>query len=109
MLYYINGLATFRLLRLSGDIALNPGPGKLARDDVDQNCRWKYPCGECTKPVKNNQNGNLCSECSKWFHVMCIGMSVEIFRSYYLSHPDENWLCCMCALPALSDSYFEDC
>ena len=96
MLYYTNGLATFRLLRLSGDVESNPGPEKSTRDGVKQNSRWRYPCGECTKPVKNNQNGILCSKCSKWFHIKCIGMSVEMFRSYYLPHSDENWLCCTC-------------
>jgi hypothetical protein len=33
-----------RLLILSGDIALNPGP-------------VKYPCGKCSKPVRKNQKG----------------------------------------------------
>ena len=67
-LYYPNSLSTFRLLKLSGDIEINPGP---SRPPTGRNQRWKYPCGECLKPVKNNQNGVLCGSCSQWFHVKC--------------------------------------
>ena len=104
-LYYPNSLSTFRLLKLSGDIELNPGP---SRPPTGRNQRWKYPCGECLKPVKNNQNGVLCASCSQWFHVKCIGMSLSMFNSFYLVHTEEEWTCTACALPSLSDSFFEN-
>ena len=41
---------------LSGDISPNPGPGK-------KSCKPKYPCKECGKQVKSNQDAILCSSC----------------------------------------------
>jgi Zn finger protein HypA/HybF involved in hydrogenase expression len=40
-----------RILLLSGDISTNPGP-------------IKYPCGKCSKPVKRNQRGIYCEDCT---------------------------------------------
>ena len=45
------------LLLYCGDVELNPGP------------QWKYPCGICRKPDKQNQQGIQCDECQTWFHV----------------------------------------
>ena len=45
------------LLLLGGDIKVKP----------EHN--WKFPCGICLKPVKKNQAGIQCGECSNWFHV----------------------------------------
>jgi hypothetical protein len=42
-----------RILLLSGDISTNPGP-------------VKYPCGKCSKPVKRNQRGIYCEDCTYW-------------------------------------------
>lgn len=46
---------------LSGDISPNPGPGK-------KSCEPKYPCKECGKQVKSNQDAMLCSSCGMWSH-----------------------------------------
>ena len=39
------------ILLLSGDISTNPGP-------------VKYPCRKCSKPVKRNQRGIYCEDCT---------------------------------------------
>lgn len=73
---------------------LNPGPV------------YKYPCGTCEKPVKSNQMGLLCSGCSNWFHIKCQDvLPTKYARLFDL--PDEPWICLTCALPQLSDSYFD--
>ena len=48
-----------------GDIHLNPGP-------------IKFPCKECGKSVRNNQNAMLCSECGLCIHAKCLNISVDI-------------------------------
>lgn len=48
-----------RLILLSGDISLNPGP-------------VKHPCGKCSKPVRKNQHAIVCDNCTYWFHLKCI-------------------------------------
>ena len=84
---------------MCGDISENPGPGKTKS-------ATKYPCGECRKAVKNNQDAILCACCHKWSHAKCLQISPTIFR-YYLDRPDLDWTCSTCALPPLSDSFFE--
>lgn len=78
-------------LKLSGDIQPNPGP-------------IKYPCKECNKSVRNNQNAILCSECKHWFHAKCLHVSFK----YYLDQPNLDWICPMCSLLRLSDSFFSE-
>lgn len=73
--YYANTVSSyiFRLLIICGDVELNPGPNS---QDNEVKTRWRYPCGECLKPVKSNQNGIRCALCSSWFHVKCIGIYI---------------------------------
>ena len=78
---------------LSGDIHLNPGP-------------TKFPCKECGKSVRKNQNVVLCSECGFWIHATCLNMSSSAFK-YLLDRPTIDWICPICSLPPLSDSFFE--
>ena len=83
---------------LCGDVAINPGPkGKKSM--------LKYPCSECHKAVRNNQNAILCATCGNWSHAKCLNMSRTIFQ-YYLDRPDIEWTCPACALPPLTDSFF---
>ena len=86
--------STFILQRLTvcGDIQSNPGPSK-------------YPCKECAKAVRNNQNAILCCECKYWIHAKCLGMSIPAFN---LDRPDLEWACPTCSLPRLNDSFFND-
>ena len=65
-LYYPNSIKTFRLIAVSGDVELNPGPGKETTrtntNTKEKKHRCKYPCRDCLKPVRNNQNTILCTE-----------------------------------------------
>ena len=89
-----------RDLLACGDVSVNPGPRKLKTAP-------KYPCNECQRAVRNNQDAILCSGCNKWSHAKCLHMSRTIFR-YYLDKPDLEWTCATCALPPLSDSFFAE-
>ena len=82
-----------RRLERCGDIHLNPGP-------------IKFPCKECEKSVRNNQNAMLCSECGcLWIHAKCLNMSTSTFK-YFLEWPTIDWICPLCSLPRLGDSFF---
>ncbi|CAH3036625.1 unnamed protein product, partial [Pocillopora meandrina] len=83
-----------------GDISSNPGPAK-GKD------KPKFPCGECSKPVRKNQDAILCSSCDTWSHAKCLKLTVTGFK-YYLQHPDLEWTCAFCSLPKLSDSFFDE-
>jgi len=65
----------------------NPGPGKSKPLP-------KYPCGECYKAVRNNQDAILCVGCNKWSHAIykCLQMSDTVFQ-YYLRKPDIELTC----------------
>ena len=64
VLYTAKGASRFNLERdllLCGDVATNPGPkGKKSIS--------KYPCSECHKAVRNNQDAILCATCGNWSH-----------------------------------------
>lgn len=66
-----------------------------------------YPCSECQKAVRNNQDAILCATCGNWSHAKCLNMSRTTFQ-YYLDQPDIEWTCPACALPQLTDSFFEE-
>lgn len=98
LLYTATGVGTFQAQRLliSGDVSPNPGPRRKPT---------KYPCGECSKSVRSNQDAILCSECNTWSHARCLNMSNWTFQ-YYLNNPSVDWICSFCALPKFSDSFF---
>ena len=101
--YTSKGTSSFNLMTdvlVCGDIQANPGPRKTKLSP-------KYPCSECEKPVRNNQDAILCAGWNKWSHAKCLLMSHTIFQ-YYLSMPDIEWTCSSCALPPLSDSFFAE-
>lgn len=83
--YDVDGARSFHLIKLSGDIHPNPGPPKRG---------IKYPCGECHRNVRSNQDSILCSDCHRWFHVKCIGMRKHIFN--YLEQHHLDWECSFC-------------
>ena len=79
-----------RRIALSGDIQINAGPvGKRVP---------KYPCKECNKNVRNNQDALLCAVCNSWSHAKCLGMSKATFQ-YHLDNSDSDWTCFRCSLP----------
>ena len=56
--------ANYWLLLLAGDVEINPGP-------------VRFLCTVCQKPVKRNQRGTECSNCTHWTHAKCGGISPE--------------------------------
>ena len=58
----------------------------------------KYPCKECGKGVRSNQDALLCTECNVWSHAYCINLSKAGFK-YYLDYPDIEWTCSLWSLP----------
>ena len=101
--YTAKGTSSFHLERdllACGDVSVNPGPRKLKTAP-------KYPCNECQRAVRSNQDAILCSGCNKWSHAKCLYMSRTTFR-YYLDKPGLEWTCATCTLPPLSDSFFAE-
>ena len=85
-----------RILR-AGDVEVNPGP-RLP----------KFPCGECKKACTDYRGAKssiLCEQCNTWFHIVCIGMSDDMFSC--LSRSDIPWECTNCGLPNISTSLFD--
>ena len=85
ILYTANGRSSFQFDRivLCGDVHPQPGP------TVKRNI--KYPCKECGKSVRSNQDAILCAQCKIWSHAKCIGLSKGIFK-HYLDDPKIDWI-----------------
>lgn len=58
----------------------------------------KFPCKQCVKAVRNNQDAILCEDCGTWAHRKWLGMSQSVFK-YYFDQPLIAWTCYYCALP----------
>lgn len=105
VLHTVKGTSSLNLVRdvlLCGDVAINPGPkGKKLMS--------KYPCSECHKAVRNNQDAILCATivCGNWSHAKCLNIS-QTTSQYYLHQPDMEWTCPACALLQLTYSFFEE-
>lgn len=82
------------LLFLSGNIEVNPGP------------HYKNPCGECSRPVKRNQNGIQCDQCDVWYHANCSSISLPMYE--ILANTSLTWICPQCGFPNFSDSFFNE-
>lgn len=50
---------------LCGDVHPQPGPA----------VKVKYPCKECQRNVRSNQNAILCANCETWSHAKCLGFT----------------------------------
>ena len=74
-------------LLLNGNVETNPGP------------QYKYPCGDCAKPVKCSQKGIQCDMCDIWYHARCCVMNYHIYSCI--------WICPRCGLPNFSTSLFD--
>lgn len=92
--YYSNSTANFHLLRvinLSNDIEVNPGP-------------VKNPCGVCSKPLRSNQRTLTCCNCEIRQHAKC----VDVNKTQFLALSNSNdWCCSCCSLPQFTDSFFD--
>ena len=98
--YAVNGSSSFQVSRpttlpLCGDVASNPGPRKPATP--------KFPCKECGKEVRSDQDAILCSKCNCWSRARCLHMSKAGFL-YYLENPSIEWACSLCSLTQLTVS-----
>ena len=83
------------MVTMSNDIELNPGP-RIP----------KYPCGSCSKAVRNNQNSIQCDGCGSWHHIECQGMRSEI-HEVMANHESYSWSCMKCGLPNFSSTFFD--
>lgn len=95
--YDVSGICSFQLKKLSGDVHPNPGPSRTG---------IKFPCGECQRSVRSNQDAILCAACDQWFHARCIGIGKQVFK-YYLENHHLDWECAFCSPPKFSDSFFD--
>lgn len=97
--YTANGNSTFQLHRIinAGDVQTNPGPSNSMKQP-------KYPCKECSKNVRSNQDALLCADCNLWVHAKCLGLTKAAFK-YYLDYPDIDWACLSCSLPFATTDY----
>ena len=80
----------YSLLLLSGDISTNPGP------------TWKFPCGLCAKPFKNNQKGICCDRCNFWIHLRCCTLSISTYED--MANSSCVWICPTCESLNFSNS-----
>ena len=85
-------LLALSLLLISGNIESNPGP------------TYKYPCGECSKPVKRNQPGVQCDTCDSWYHTRCKGISNKSYEN--LANLSTVWICSCCGVANFTHSLF---
>ena len=66
--------------------------------------QWKYPCGECSKPVKRNQPGVQCDTCDIWYHTRCMGISNKSYEN--LANLSTVWICSCCGVANFTQSLF---
>ena len=84
---------TAALLLCHGDVQPNPGPPA------------KYPCGRCSRAVKQRDKGILCDGCELWYHCSCVYLDMAEYRR--LGSSDDPWYCPRYVFPPLSHSYFD--
>ena len=54
----------------------------------------KYPCGICSKSVKENQKALQCDICDKWIHLKCNLLNLSTYEK--LKHDPNPWFCLNC-------------
>ena len=59
----------------------------------------KFPCSLCNKSVKVNQKGLKCTECKKWVHISCNGISEKLYNDQ--SEQFLDWECRICTMKHL--------
>ena len=59
----------------------------------------QYPCSVCSKCVKANQKGLLCTYCKKWVHINCSSVPVDLYNDR--SEEFLDWKCSKCILKQL--------
>ena len=77
-----------RLLSLSGDISLNPGP----EQDFS-------PCSMCGEPVLDSHKAVCCDLCDLWVHVDCDrALSEELYDQLLTTSTSDSWFCSNCCV-----------
>ena len=103
VLYTLKGTSTFqfkRKLRTCGDIDPIPGPEK-------RKFKPKYPCGECRRIIRRNQDTILCARCNILSHTNCLKLSKSSLN-YHQQHPERDWVCSLCSLPDYNESFLNN-
>ena len=95
VLHTANGSSSFQFDRIAlcGDVHPQPGPA----------VKVKYPCKECQRNVRSNQNAMLCANCETWSHAKCLGFTNTQFK-HYLDNPHIDWICNWSCLPFCNNS-----
>ena len=90
VLHTANGTSSFQFDRIAlcGDVHPQPGPA----------VKVKYPCKECQRNVRSNQNAILCANCETWSHAKCLRLTNTQFK-HYLDNPHIDWICNWYCLP----------
>lgn len=103
-LYYSNttGITQFELLKLSGNIELNPGPSRCDEQTI------KTHCAGCSNVIRANYTGIPCTSCLNTYHGKCTNMNRKELRNYRMVSQDTSWYCTVCSLPPFSDSLFDE-
>ena len=104
-LYYSNTTADthFSLLKLSGNVELNPG---LVSTQLKQSSTTDK-CKSCDKAVKRNQNVVHCSSCFGVFHKKCTALDIRDLKRLEVDVAT-TWQYGGCVFPYFSDSFFVD-
>ena len=105
---------------LAGDIEVNPGPITVPKNDcknktglsrrMKRGRKPKHPCTICHYAVKNADKGMLCTNCNKWSHNNCTGVTDASYE-YHMKNSSAIWYCPACELMNIaaclndSDSY----
>ena len=55
-----------------------------------------FPCSVCSKSVRVNQKGLRCTQCRKWVHISCDGVSVKLYNDN--AEKFLNWKCRKCTM-----------
>ena len=67
------------ILLLSGDLEVNPGPGRTP----------KYPCGICSKACTWKTPSVACDSCDVWYHTSCMMMNTTVYNGLH----NVSWHC----------------
>ena len=55
-----------------------------------------FPCSICSKSVRVNQKGLKCTQCRKWVHISCNGVSEKLYNDR--SEMFSDWECRRCTM-----------
>ena len=106
--YYSNSIATQRLLILSGDISVNPGPTQTVISSTQKSKRKTNSkrnitkCDCCEKTIKRNQASITCCVCIGSFHLKCSGLTAwDLLCPFTSALMRKCWMICSICLHLL--------